>query len=523
MSDIVTSAGGSSVIPRRLDLLVVNPGGRERIYQNLSANLSAVESPIWVGLLAEHARRSSLSVEVLDTNALGLGPEAAAARISEINPVLTAVVVYGHNPNASTHVMPAAGELCTAIKAESEFTDVLLVGGHVSALPERTLAEEAADFVCDGEGPYTIRELVAALKAGGSRTDLEKVRGLVWNDGDQVCHNKSAPLVTALETEMPGMAWDLLPMQEYRAHNWHCFGGRDREPYAALYTTLGCPFKCTFCCIQAPFKKGEAASGMNPNLNSYRRLSPANIVDQIDRLVHEYGVTNIKIADELFVLHKPHVEAICDGLIRRGLGEVLNIWAYARVDTCEDPALLAKLRAAGVRWLAIGIESASERVRSDVEKGYKPEKLMATLDRVRRAGIWIMANYIFGLPEDDHASMRETLDFAKELNAEFANFFSAMAYPGSALYRDAVAKGWELPASWSGYSQHSKDCLPLPTNHISAGEVLAFRDMAFQEYFDREDYRAMAIRTFGRDSLQLIDDMVSQPLERDFAVASSTV
>ncbi len=499
-----------------LDVLFVNPGGRQQVYQDLSKNLAAVESPIWVGLLAEHARRRGLRVDVLDANAAGLGPAAAAQAAADHDALLTVVVVYGHNPNASTHTMPAASDLCSEIKAGDPDQTVLLLGGHVAALPERTCREEVADFTCNGEGPITIAELVEALKAGGGRKELEKVRGLVWHDEDgHLRNNAAAPIVTDLENEMPGMAWDLLPMEAYRAHNWHCFGGIERQPYAAIYTTLGCPFQCTFCCIQAPFKLGEAAAGLDPRRNSYRRFSPQNIVRQIDRLVVDYGVHNIKIADELFVLDKKHVEAICDGLI--DLGHDLNIWAYARVDTCNDGDLLVKMRASGVRWLAIGIESASEQVRSDVDKGYRPERLVAAIDGVRQRGIHVLGNYIFGLPEDDLSTMRETLDFAKELNTEFANFFSAMAYPGSALYRQAQERNWPLPETWSGYSQHSRDCLPLPTNHITAGEVLAFRDAAFQEYFDRPEYAELVARTFGPETVHDIERMFSQPLPRDNA------
>ena len=172
-----------------------------------------------------------------------------------------------------------------------------------------------------------------------------------------------------------------------------------------------------------------------------------------------------------------------------------------------------------MRWLALGIESASERVRADVDKGYRPEAIKKAIDNVRQAGIHVMGNYIFGLPEDDHASMQQTLDFSKELNTEFANFFSAMAYPGSQLYRDAVARGWPLPAKWSGYSQHSKDCLPLPTKHISGPEVLAFRDAAFRSYFERPEYQSMVARTFGDATLHEVRTMLGQPLPRDHAAA----
>ncbi len=500
---------------RSLDVLFVNPGSHRRIYQNLGAELAAKEPPIWAAQLAMHARQRGRSVSILDANALDLTPEQIGTAVAELTPRLTVVVVYGHNPNASTFAMPGARDAIAGIRAADPEGRVLLLGGHVAALPERTLREEDVDFVCSGEGPYTIDALVDALTAERTRPELARVPGLLWRDGDAIVRNIPAPLVRDLDNEMPGMAWDLLDMTRYRAHNWHAFGRPSREPYAALYTTLGCPFQCTFCCIQAPFKEGEAAAGLDNTRNSYRKFDPDRVVADITRLVADHGVQNIKIADELFLLDRHHVTRICDGLA--ALDADLNIWAYARVDTCRDGELLAKMRAAGVRWLAIGIESASEKVRAGVDKGYKPAAMQKAISLVRDAGIAVMGNYIFGLPEDDQASMRLTLDFAKELNTEFANFFSAMAYPGSQLYRDAVANGWQLPADWDGYSQHSKSCLPLPTRHLAGAEVLAFRDAAFREYFDRDEYRAMAARTFGPAVLPELARMLGPPLPREHA------
>src|SRR3989442_13751936 len=117
---------------------------------------------------------------------------------------------------------------------------------------------------------------------------------------------------------MPEIAWDLLPMPKYRAHNWHCFGHLQRQPYAALYTTLGCPFHCSFCCIQAPYRSGEKTLGYKESVNSYRFWAPEAVIRQIDTLVERYGVRNIKIADEMFVLNPKHVLGICDAIIPRG-------------------------------------------------------------------------------------------------------------------------------------------------------------------------------------------------------------
>ena len=426
--------------------------------------------------------------------------------------MLTAVVVYGHQPSASTQNMTGAGEICTALKKKAPTLKTLLVGGHVAALPERTLSEEEADFTCSGEGPHTVVELLEALKS--TNPDYGRVRGLHYWDGGRARTTRPAPLVSQLDQDMPEIAWDLLPMPKYRAHNWHCFGHPQREPYAALYTTLGCPFHCSFCCIQAPYKSGEKTLGYKESVNSYRFWSSQAVIRQIDTVVERHGVRNIKIADEMFVLNPQHVLGICDAIIARGYD--LNIWAYARVDTVRD-AMVDRLRRAGFNWLAFGIEAASARVRDDVDKGFGQDLVYKTVEKVRDAGINVIGNYIFGLPEDDHVTMQETLDLALDLNCEFANFYSAMAYPGSPLYALALRNGWPLPEKWSGYSQHSVDALPLPTKYLSAAEVLRFRDNAFHVYFTSPRYLDMVARKFGPETVEHLRDVTRHKLERQHA------
>jgi radical SAM superfamily enzyme YgiQ (UPF0313 family) len=202
---------------------------------------------------------------------------------------------------------------------------------------------------------------------------------------------------------------------------------------------------------------------------------------------------------------------ICDLIIERGYD--LNIWAYARVDTVRDE-MLDKLKRAGFNWLAFGIEAANDRVRDNVQKGVNQEDIYKTISKVRDAGINVIGNYIFGLPEDDLETMQQTLDLALDLNCEFANFYSTMAYPGSQLYNMALQENWELPSSWSGYSQHSVDTLPLRTKYLSAAEVLRFRDQAFQIYFNSPRYLDMITQKFGPETTAHIREMASHSLER---------
>jgi radical SAM superfamily enzyme YgiQ (UPF0313 family) len=493
-----------------LDLLLINPPSRAQAYQALGKGLAAVETPVWAALMAGFCRGKGLSVEVIDAEAEELSPEQVAERVRDAAPVLAAVVVYGHHPSASTQVMTGAGRVCTAVKRLTPQQKVLLVGGHVAALPERTLREEEADFVAGGEGLYTLAALVEALKTPAP--DLAGVPGLWYRDGGVPRVTPDRPLVRDLDAEMPGPAWDLLPLPRYRAHNWHCLDGRDRQPYAALYTTLGCPYKCSFCCIQAPFRSGERAAGLRETTNSYRYWSPEAVLAQIDLLVNRYGVRNIKIADEMFVLNPKHVLAICQGLIRRKYG--LNLWAYARVDTVKEN-MLDQLREAGFTWLALGIEAGAERVRAGVDKRFDQQEVFEVVGRTRAAGINIIGNYIFGLPEDDADTMQATLDLAVELNCEFANFYSAMAYPGSPLYARAVRQGVSLPAAWTGYAQHARDCLPLPTRYLTARDVLRFRDEAFLRYYTNPSYLAMVGRRFGPEAVRQVRAMTAVQIERD--------
>ncbi len=485
-----------------LDLLLINPGGREKIYQQLGGDLTAIEPPLWCRLIAGYVQDRDFTVEILDSEAENMGVEAVAAEVARRAPCLVGMIVFGHQPSASTQQMAAASETCTAIKAASPAQPIIIAGGHVAALPERTLEEETVDYACAGEGPITIHHLLEVLSERSDDT-LADVEGLVWRAGGRTRVNPSAPLINDMDADLHGNVWHLLPMDRYRAHNWQCFGDlKARQPYASIYTSLGCPFRCSFCCINAPF-----------GTNRYRMRSADAVVAEIDLLHREYGVKTFKIIDEMFVLNDRHVNSICEGLAAQPYANELNIWAYARVDTVKA-GQLALLRAAGLRWLALGIESGSAHVRDGAEKSFDQDDIREIVRQIQTAGISVIGNYIFGLPDDDLVTMRQTLDLAKELNCEFANFYSAMAYPGSPLYSMAVEKDWDLPDRWSGFSQHSHDCRPLPTEHISAAEVLRFRDDAFHEYFANKRYLDMATQKFGVETRGHIEEMSHARLER---------
>lgn len=486
---------------KNIDVLFVNPGSPDSVYQALSNQFSAIEPPSLAATFATYVRLKGGSVDIVDAPAHHLSPQMAADYIYDnYNPVLIVMVVYGFQPSASTQNMTAAGETCTALKKLNPNFNILMTGTHPAALPHRTLEEENIDFVCSQEGPQTIWPLFQALNTGVK--DFSQIPSLVYKKEGIVVATPKGPLLTDLDNEMPGGAWDLLPMKNYRAHNWHCFDHiNERQPYVSIHTSLGCPYKCTFCCINAPFGK-----------SSYRLWSPDTVIKEIDVLVNQYGVKNIKFVDEMFVLKKDHVLGICDRIIERGYD--LNIWAYARVDTVKDE-FLDKLKRAGFRWLALGIESGSKHVRDGVEKGrFGTEQILKVVEKIKEAGIYVIGNYIFGLPDDTYESMNETLQLAIDANCEFANFYCAMAYPGSKLYLMALEKKWDLPESWIGYSQHAYESKPLRSETLSAAEILKFRDEAFYKYFTNQKYLSMVNQKFGKFVHDHVAEMTKIKLKR---------
>ncbi|ADU61109.1 MAG: B12-binding domain-containing radical SAM protein [Pseudodesulfovibrio sp.] len=489
----------------RHDIVFLKPGSQKALYGELSDfKLTGLEPPLWGAILAGFMRAKGYATALFDAEIEGWSWQEAAARVVEAGPTLAVISVSGSNPSASTMNMVGASAIARHIKEIAPTMPVAICGLHPSALPGRTCEEEHVDFVVRGEGFETLPQLVEALKAGADLAAIAGIQGLAFRDGDRTVETAMPALLDDLDT-LPRPAWDLLPMERYRAHNWHCFDDiTRRQPYAVLYTSLGCPFKCSFCCINALFGR-----------NTIRYRGVDSVIDEIDYLVNTYGIRNIKIMDEMFAMNEKRVAALCDRIIERGYD--LNFWAYARVNTVS-PGMLAKMKRAGINWVSYGFESGSKRVINDVTKGYDTSKVMEVVRQTYDEGLHICANYIFGLPEDDFESMNETLQMMFEINAEWANIYAAMALPGSQLYTLALENRWPLPESWQAYSQYAPNSLPLPTKYLSGGQVLAFRDYAFDAYYKNPGYLNMVREKFGTQTMEYVIAMSHKKLERQHAV-----
>ena len=444
-------------------VLLITPNTKKTNYDLTSMEYSAFQPNIYMNLLEScYNHIKKIPCESIHMEGDMYSILDVLKHIERTLPDEVGIIASGSNPSASTMTMVGAIELCRAIKGTFPRQKVFIWGGHPTVMPERTLKETGADRVIIGD-------------------DFGVDPALI-----------------------PMVNWDKINPKKYKAHNWHCFGPdiNNRSPYAVIWTTLGCPYQCEFCCINNVFEK-----------RVYKMREMKDVIAEIDYLVKEHGIKHLKIMDELFVSknHK-RINEFCDALIERNYG--LNMWCFARTDTV-NPEILAKLKKAGVNWMALGFETVSQKIITEIKKHSKVDEYEKVIGWIKDAGISIIADFIAGFWEDDYESLEETYQFMCKHNFEFINLYPLFAYPGTPLFDKYKAKGIINEAtSWEEYSLYGYHCKPCPTKHLTSAQLLQWRDDKYIEYYKRPEYLEMIENKFGKETRDHVFGMAQQHLVR---------
>lgn len=502
-----------------IDVLFVTPNSSEKAYQELSKKFSAIEPPTWSLLLAESCRSKGFSVAILDADAERLNLNECVQRIEKLNPRLVLFVLYGQNPNSGTTSMIGAIDLANYIKECNLPNPIAFVGSHTSALPKEVLAYESIDFVLLNEGTYALHNLLRTDLV----TDLQKIKGI----GYKVYEGKKVNLVLndpeqpvpqdRMDFDLPGYAWDLLPFKDkpldmYRSHFWHAgFNHKKRSPFAAIYTSLGCQFACSFCMINI-VNRTDNSDDINASHSRGMRFWSVEWVKKQLKKLADMGVQTVRISDEMFFLNKKYYRPILQSIIDNEYK--FNMWTYSRIDTVREDAL-ELFKKSGVNWLALGVEAGNQLVRQEVSKGsFKEVNIRDICKQINNHNINIISNFIFGFPDDNHETMNETLNLALELNSETANFYPCQALPGSPLYTKAIIEGVHLPQTYSEFGFLTYDSKPMNTKYVTSAEVLRFRDNAWQTYFTNPAYLKLVEKKFGVEEKDNVVQMSKIKLKR---------
>lgn len=377
--------------------------------------------PIWLAQAVAVLEADGFDTTFLDAPAAGLDLAAVLARVAAERPVLAIL-------DASTPSIKADVETAARIREVSPGTLTLLVGTHVSALPEKTLQDApAVDAVARREYDHTARELARSLKGGKVGPEACRgVAGLSFRDHDgTIVHNPDRPLIADLD-ELPPVS----PVYARHLDFRHYFNPNARYPMVTLVTSRGCPFRCGFCVYP------QTLTG-----RSYRFRSIGKVLDEVDYVLGTFpGLKSIFFEDDTLTAKKSRCLEFCRAIAERGLKFAWS--ANSRADL--DLETLAALKAAGCTTLCVGFESGEEASLAAMKKGLGAEAMRRFMREARKVGVRIHGCFIFGFPGETEASIMRTIDFAISLGPDTAQFYPVMVYPGTEAYADYKERGFIL-------------------------------------------------------------------------------
>ncbi len=367
--------------------------------------------------------------------------------------------------------------------AKARGAQTIAFGTHVTPIPRESLRPyPALDYVLVGEPDLTIRDLLdhlegrleqrseeieqlfakhdpsyaPALKADG-QVDLYGIKGLAWRDQDEIVVNLPRPFIQSLD-DMPIPLHELLPLQEYRMP-------LIKGPFTFIVTSRGCPAGCTYCIKHVSYQY------------TARLRSPELIMAELWKL-KELGIHNIHMYADLFTVNRDQVMELC----QRMIDEEINLkWTCnSRVDYVDEE-LLQLMAKAGNWMISWGIESGNEQILKHAHKGAYPDKARRALKWARQAGIKNWGYFIIGLPGETEATIRETIDFAKQLPLDIALFHVAAPYPGTPFFFEVVENGWFRPGTrWEQVDMDKGTVLDYP--ELPAEKLLYWQKRAFREW-----------------------------------------
>ena len=338
-----------------------------------------------------------------------------------------------------------------------------VLGIHPTALPEETFGlSQNLEAVIKGEPEQTALELVSAEK-------LEGVPGISYRRQGKVFHNPPRTAIEDLD-DLPFPAWDLTDKKLYKLPLSY-------QPFLLLATNRGCPFSCRFCADHVYYGK------------RLRKFSPKRIADEIEYDIDKIGVNQFLFWAESFTLDRNHALSVAGEIIARKLdiGWVCN----SRVDQV-DREMLEAFKRAGCWMIGFGVESGSQRILDLMSKGTSIEQTRNAVNLAQKAGLQVTAHVMFGYPGETRSELRATLDLVKELDFDFAQFYSVVPFPGSELYHQANKEGWLVSRDWRFFEQNY--CI-IKTPQLDPSEVEAFRSKAFREFYLRPKQILRTIRS----------------------------
>lgn len=372
------------------------------------------------------------------------------------------VVMYTSTPTLKIDI-----ETARRIKAQKPATVTVLTGPHVTILPEESLKAGigAIDIVCRGEFDYAVKELCEGR-------EWERVEGISFQRDGKVTHTPDRPILTDLDA-LPFVAPIYkrdLPISEYVIPHF-------KSPYVAIYTSRGCPAKCTFCLWPQTY------SGQK-----MRTRSPQSVYEEVKWIKENLPeVKDISFDDDTFSADKKHARTVAELIKPLNVSWVINARANCDYET------LKVMREAGLHHVIVGFESGSAQILKNIKKGVTKEQAIQFVKDCKKLGITIHGAFIMGLPGETRETIKETIAYAKMLDLESIQVSLASPYPGTEFYEQCKKEGWIASDAYIDDTGHQMCIINYP--HLSNAEIFKAVEEFYNKFYFRPKY---ILRSIGR-------------------------
>ncbi len=416
------------------------------------------QPPLGLALIAAILEKAGYPVKLIDANALNLNPEAVANSSIDVDIV---------GITATTPTIGTALSIARHIKQKNPKLKIILGGPHVTLLPEETLASSPdIDVIVRGEGDETIIELLKAIE---NNKPLINVAGISYKFNEKIIQTPESKSIIDMNS-LPYPAYHLLPWQKYKPHPPHGMA----LPFAAMVTSRGCPYRCAYC--------------SKPVFGSrFRAQSPDRVVEEMVYLQQKFGVREIAFYDDTFTVDNKRVHAIADKIIAKKLK---ISWTCETRVNLVDKELLAHMKQAGCYTIAYGIESASPEIIKVLQKDITLQQVEVAIRAHKEVGLSVVGYFMLGSPGETPQTIQQTIDFAKKLKVDFAQFSVTTPFPGTELY-EIYKRNNPGEIAWEKFVYAGTD---NPTSPVFESDKLTREDLkkwvarAYRGFYLRPSY-----------------------------------
>jgi radical SAM superfamily enzyme YgiQ (UPF0313 family) len=401
--------------------------------------------------------RDVAEVTIIDAYKYDMSEHEFIKKIKELKPDIVGITVLFDQYGDSGH------RVAQLVKKINKNIKTVIGGVYATTNNDKVAKDKNIDAVVSGEGEYILRYLVLTYLLG--RWDYR--------------FGLDALKITNLDV-MPKPSYDLIKYLDYaNSASRKSVDSPRGFPYARIMTSRGCPIGCSFCQV-------ETIAGKD-----FRARSADNVLDEIQWLKETYGIKSLIFDDDNLLYDKKRASEIFYGMIDRKLNMP---WVSIGLAVFKlDRELLRLMRLSGCEYIAVAIESGTQRVlKQIINKPISFDYAKEMVKCAREQGIYVAANFIVGFPTETWDEIRSTLRFAEELNTDYSKIFHAVPLPHTRLWnlceKENVLPDKKNEFVWSKGNINTKE---FSSNDLTVLRAYEWDRINFTDPIKRERTRLM--------------------------------